>query len=696
MNNPLYIFRLIQFTDQNILTIEHEQFFIQFVNELSSDKLSISERSKKRLQTSLHDLIFVLRAKRKPEFETLLKKLPEKVQNIFTMIDMIDITLNGNKPSVLPTAILEYAKQFDSGETFLTNEQFEKSNEVFNRAADIELIHFLDEKNPTLIGSETNISNFFAEFPKESEVNETFYKNYPILCTLPADCICFRARYLYVFNSLVGQTLWGIDLSLPSEQSILTNYLRKVKVYLLQSTKWCVFQESLEATGKDDNSNWTPVHFDTVKASINDKSEDTMFYQAYQQLYGKAHNIFRQNIDQLWRAQYLEMHSTDQGGPYRDSITRIVADICSTRLPLFILCPNGRTNTGTNRDCWIPNVFPSDKAIAKKFKKQYRFVGQLMGMAIRKKHYFDLKFAPLVWKSLLQEDITVQDIEAIDQQSFTMIYDLEKNVEQIQSIGGNNDLDYLFSSILDELRFDVVSSGGQTYELIPGGSDIPITMANFKQYCSSYRQYRLEEFHRQIKYIRQGVYSIIPSYYLSLFTSKELEEAVCGKGQIDVDLLKRNTYYGGDFSENTPHIQRFWNVFRDVFTDEQRKLFLIFVWGRSTLPTQDADFQSKFVIARYDIYDDTTNVDQVLPRMLFFLAVVSCCIYHYLPILGSHTCFFTLDLPEYSTEEIMSERLNYAFTCCSSIDGDGMMNEAPGGGGGNELDSDSDDSDDDE
>ncbi|CAF3798077.1 unnamed protein product [Rotaria sordida] len=37
------------------------------------------------------------------------------------------------------------------------------------------------------------------------------------------------------------------------------------------------------------------------------------------------------------------MHSTDYGGAYRDSITCICFDICSSRLSLFILCPNGRT-----------------------------------------------------------------------------------------------------------------------------------------------------------------------------------------------------------------------------------------------------------------------------------------------------------------------------------------------------------------
>ncbi|CAF4214095.1 unnamed protein product, partial [Rotaria magnacalcarata] len=103
----------------------------------------------------------------------------------------------------------------------------------------------------------------------------------------------------------------------------------------------------------------------------------------------------------------------------------------------------------------------------------------------------------------------------------------------------------LLSSILDELRYEVVSSNGQTYELVPNGKNIPITVSNFKDYCISYREYRLNEFNRQIECIRQGLYSIVPGYFLGLFTASELEEIVCGKGEMDVELLKRNTGYGG-------------------------------------------------------------------------------------------------------------------------------------------------------
>jgi hypothetical protein len=74
---------------------------------------------------------------------------------------------------------------------------------------------------------------------------------------------------------------------------------------------------------------------------------------------------------------------------------------------------------------------------------------------------------------------------------------MEKNIEQIQPLDIDHDIESLFSSIMSELWFDVVSSSGQTYELVPGGTDIPITAANFKHFCSCYRQYCLNEFNRQ-------------------------------------------------------------------------------------------------------------------------------------------------------------------------------------------------------
>jgi hypothetical protein len=245
-----------------------------------------------------------------------------------------------------------------------------------------------------------------------------------------------------------------------------------------------------------------------------------------------------------------------------------------------------------------------------------------MGMAIRTKQYLDIRFPILLWKQLIHEEVTSEDIEAIDISSFAIINEMEENIRKVKSLNECDDgdvdsnCDYLFSSIMTELTFDVVSSTGQTYELIPGGFHIPITAANFEDYCMRYRQYRINEFHRQIEFIRQGLCSVVPWAYLTLFTPHELEETVCGKGYIDIQMLKRHTDYEND-DESSPHIQRFWSVLSDMFSEEQKKLFLIFVWGRSTLPYRDEDFSTDFVITNLET---SGNVDEALPSK--FISII--------------------------------------------------------------------------
>ena len=567
------------------------------------------------MQTTLVDLVYLLLTKQKSLDNEIRSKFSESLEDLFGLIDLIDIWIDQTKTKSFPSKLLVKADSFFQENYQLKQEDFQKSQIYFNLNADQELIRLINTNRSTF----NTMCELIEKLPNESEPNPMYYQSYPSLSFIPADCIRIRAKFLYLFNLILRKVRWIIDLSLSSDQSYLTDRMRRVKSYVFSSYKSYYLYETLEKTEISNNNQWTIVNFDTVKASTETEinSEYTWFYQAFQQLYPNAHQTFRQSTDQMWHAQYLGMHSTDQGGPYRDSITRICSDLCSKRLSLFILCPNGRMNSGFNRDCWIPNVYPPNKAIDRKTQQEYRFVGQLLGMAIRKKHYLDIKFAPLVWKKLLNESLTMEDIESIDIQSFRMINQMDKYIEQIQPIDVDNDLESMFTSIMSELHFDVVSSSGETFELLPGGSEISITVTNFKEYCSAYRDYRLNEFNRQIDLIREGLHSVIPCYYLNLFTNNELERKVCGHGRIDLELLKRNTSYGNDYTAEDPVIERFWTVMNDMFTDEQKKLFLIFVWGRSTLPTSDKDFQSPFVITRLDVSDET-DVDRTLPRMFQF------------------------------------------------------------------------------
>jgi hypothetical protein len=81
------------------------------------------------------------------------------------------------------------------------------------------------------------------------------------------------------------------------------------------------------------------------------------------------------------------------------------------------------------------------------------------------------------------------------------------------------------------------------------------------------------------------------------------------------------------------------------FTTKEKELFLRFVWGRSRLPLTSEDFEQKFVLMTAP-----DNSDETLPI--------------------SHTCFFQLELPRYSSAEVLKRKLLYAITECREIDTD--------------------------
>jgi len=91
----------------------------------------------------------------------------------------------------------------------------------------------------------------------------------------------------------------------------------------------------------------------------------------------------------------------------------------------------------------------------------------------------------------------------------------------------------------------------------------------------------------------------------------------------------------------------FWQILQ-TFTAKEKELFLRFVWGRSRLPIRSEDFIQKFVIMKLRSSSDNT-----------------------LPV--SHTCFFQLELPKYSSLEVMKSKILYAINECREIDTDHVV-----------------------
>lgn len=305
-------------------------------------------------------------------------------------------------------------------------------------------------------------------------------------------------------------------------------------------------------------------------------------------------------------------------------------DLQSDHVPLFIPCPNARAGVGITLDKFIPNP----RCTSEIYMAMYQFVGRLMGVAIRSGNSLDLDLPSIVYKPLVDQQLELGDLQAIDELCVKNVNALlnDSDLEQ-KGVNAEN-----FEDIYG-LDFTYPSCDGTLIELKEDGANSPVTWSNRHEYARLVFDFRLHELAAPVKAMRQGLSSVIPSRFLSLLTFKELELEVCGQPEIDIELLKANTTYTG-CSMTDPHIKYFWAVL-EKFSQLERAQFLRFSWGRSRLPPP-SKFKDKLRIesAQHDI--------------------------SHLPI--AHTCFFSIELPRYTSEEMMRQKLTTAITFCSSIE----------------------------
>eukprot|EP00003_Mantamonas_plastica_P032754 TRINITY_DN905_c0_g1_i1.p1 TRINITY_DN905_c0_g1~~TRINITY_DN905_c0_g1_i1.p1 ORF type:complete len:276 (-),score=92.44 TRINITY_DN905_c0_g1_i1:284-1111(-) len=267
------------------------------------------------------------------------------------------------------------------------------------------------------------------------------------------------------------------------------------------------------------------------------------------------------------------------------------------------------------------------------------FFGKLLGIAIRTSNTLELNMPSLFWKRLVEFAVNVSDLEAIDQMSVQC----NQSIINIEKKGVTADI---FEDIIEE-TFVTRNSAGEEIELVEGGKAKAVTFENRFEYVRLTEEVRLKEFETQMKAIRLGLATIVPARLLQLFTWNDLQERVCGIPDVDLVLLKKVTQYSGH-KPDSEVVQNFWRCM-ESYTPEERQDFLRFVWGRSRMPLTIEEMNQQ-QNPRFILSTAVRNSNQALPE--------------------SHTCFFQLDLPAYSTYEIMRERLLYAFTNCRAIDND--------------------------
>ena len=116
---------------------------------------------------------------------------------------------------------------------------------------------------------------------------------------------------------------------------------------------------------------------------------------------------------------------------------------------------------------------------------------------------------------------------------------------------------------------------------------------------------------------------------------------------IGIDLLKSVTVYEGNIEASDRNVIHFFWQIMSEFTPSQKEQFLKFTWARTRMPQRKSDFGGNTfkIQACTSIAKDP---DTMLPK--------------------SHTCFFSLQLPPYSSAAVMKEKFLYAFKNTASMD----------------------------
>ncbi|KAH9577946.1 hypothetical protein LSM04_000370 [Trypanosoma melophagium] len=369
------------------------------------------------------------------------------------------------------------------------------------------------------------------------------------------------------------------------------------------------------------------VSVNRMKAHFNKGSwMSSIFGQTFSLIADQHPRIFRTN-KRFWSVLFLGEGSEDVGGPFREHIGEMCRELMSTALPFFVPTANNVHNIGTCRDAFIP----ASSATSLSELSAFVFIGQLMGGALRSSEPLGLFLPPLVWKFLCFYPIVESDLDDVDRICLQCIREFRALKSQV----GSNDM---FDDVFDSETFTTRLSDGSVKELIPGGGSIRVTLDRCEAYANALAAARLEECLPQLRKLREGLLSVLPAAVLCLLGPAELELRVCGRPDYAVAELREGAVCEG-LAADDRRVVFLWQALEDA-TAQQRRLFLRFVSGRDRLPVR----------LRILPLATTGDPDGVLPR--------------------AATCFFALELPDYSSLEVLKAKLYYSIENCADIDTD--------------------------
>ena len=314
----------------------------------------------------------------------------------------------------------------------------------------------------------------------------------------------------------------------------------------------------------------------------------------------------------------------DAGGIFREWFTTIFKSLESDKLKLFVV-------SESNDFSYIINPFLRH---TKENFSYFTFIGKLIGKALLDNITINVCFNKLIYKMILQEDITFDDLTFID----NPLHNSLQNLKEIYSTGVSDDF-YEGLEMYYSVDMEDVNKKKHSFNLVENGIDKPVS--NINDYINKRISLMKGLYEPFIKKIRESLFKLIPKDVIQKFSSDELELLINGRPFIDLEDWKMFTEYREPYNANHKIIIWFWEIMNELSQKELSNL-LMFTTGASRVP-----------FGGFEVLESNRgNISKFTIESLPFERGKK-------NFIKAHTCFNRLDIPIFDNKEQLKEAIQF-------------------------------------
>lgn len=270
--------------------------------------------------------------------------------------------------------------------------------------------------------------------------------------------------------------------------------------------------------------------------------------------------LSKSNIYREIKVKFKGEEEGDAGGIKREWLTLLFKEFQKSENKLFLKADTSDFSL---------KVF-NHKNVDKKIVDIFYFIGKIFALALLDEITINSCFNIYIYKIILDEPVTIEDLVFIDT-------DLFHSIEKLQNV---NDIDNLGLFFVQNEKDE--NGKINSVDLIVDGSNIPVTKENLDFYYQKKIEYIMNKDKLLINHIKKGLFTYIPEQLIKIFSSNELELILNGTPFIDVSDWIENTSYEG-YQPTDSIIINFWEIVRQLPQEKLSRL-LQFSTGSTRVP----------------------------------------------------------------------------------------------------------------